>query len=359
MSTTQIRQPNLDSSKSSQLDLKRAVSKLFKSKDARGYWILIVMFVVGAIVAPAMLDAGTIRALIANSGPLIFASVGEAAVLMVGELDLSIGAIMALSGVVVVTLMNNGISTEAAIIIAVLSGLIVGLVNGFCTAIFGISSFIVTLGSSFAVYGVSLAMSNGVVESATHVKVTIWLSSFIASVVSPILVLVVIVVVAASFLVGSTTWGRRLYAVGGDRESATRWGFPVRRVLLQVFMLSGAVSALGGVVLALSLGTGNPNAGTSILLTTIAGVVIGGIALSGGEGRVGAACAGTVALVVLEFVLNQRNVGSAGEQFVAGIVVVIVGLKKFDNIFAFKGRSLASVSRDRRDHKTVEPEGGS
>ena len=79
MSTTQIRQPNLDSSKSSQLDLKRAASKLFKSKDARGYWILIVMFIVGAIVAPAMLDAGTIRALIANSGPLIFASVGEAA----------------------------------------------------------------------------------------------------------------------------------------------------------------------------------------------------------------------------------------------------------------------------------------
>lgn len=339
------------------LDLRQAILKFFKSKGVRGYWVLAVVFAVGAVIAPAMLDAGTIRALITNSGPLVLASIGEAAVLMVGELDLSIGSIMALSGVVVVSLMNNGISAEAAIVVAVLSGLIVGLVNGFCTAILGISSFIVTLGSSFAVYGVSLAMSNGVVLSATHVKVTIWLSSFFARVISPILVLVVIAVVAASFLIGLTTWGRRLYAVGGDRESATRWGFPVKRVLLQVFMLSGGVSALGGVVLALSLGTGNPNAGTSILLTTIAGVVIGGIALTGGEGRVGAACAGTVALVVLEFILNQRNVGSAGEQFVAGIVVVIVGLGKFGKISALKGRSIMAPNSNQREPKTVKTGG--
>lgn len=310
------------------------------SGESRGYAILVIVYVVGVVIAPQIAGASTLRALTAQATPIVLAGTAEAVVLLIGELDLSVGATMALSGVVVISLLNRGFTPIAASAAAIAVGLVVGLVNGACVTGMRVSSFVVTLGSSFAVYGVALAASGGVIVAATRYGPTEWIASFTAQVITPPLPIALACIAVVAFAVRRTTWGRQLYAIGGHRESAARWGMRVSRRTIEVFALSGALAGVAGILLALALGTGDPNAGSQTLLDAIAGAVIGGVAITGGVGRIGAAACGALALVVLQFVLNERNVSSTVEQLLAGAVVLAVGLGPLQQSPAFQRLSL-------------------
>jgi len=220
--------------------------------------------------------------------------------------------------------------TGEAVAVAVAAGAAAGFINGWCTAVLKVSSFIVTLGSSFAFYGVALAAAKGVQVPAAEFGPTTWLAESFGSVFTPVTVIGIVVIAAVAIAVGSTPWGRQLYAIGGDPESAERWGLRVRRRVIEAFMLSGALAAAGGVLTALLLATGDPTVGSDVLLDAIAGAVIGGVGAKPGEGRIGSAACGALALIVLEFLLNEQNVGASTQQLVAGIVVVLVGLGRLE-----------------------------
>ncbi|WP_249019158.1 ABC transporter permease [Conexibacter sp. S30A1] len=298
--------------------------------NARGYLILVTLYLIAGLLSSSMFQAGTIRAIAANGVPLVLVATGEAAVLLIGELDLSVGAVTALSGVFVIVLLNHDVAPTVAIGLAVSAGLAAGIVNGLCVALLRVSSFIVTLGTSLVFYGIALVGANGVQVPVSRFGPTTWLGTSFAQIFTPTVVIGLVVVTVVAVAVGSSPWGRQLYAIGGDRESAERWGLPVKTRVISVFALAGAMAALGGVLSALALGTGDPTVGSQTLLTAIAGAVIGGVGAKPGEGRIGSAACGALALVVLTFLLNEENVGASAQQAVVGVVVVAVGLGRLD-----------------------------
>jgi len=322
-------EPTPARSRAASLPGRRLLTRLVAG-DLRGYAIVVVMFLVAGWINSAMFEASTLQALAARAVPIMLVATGEACVLLLGELDLSVGAITALAGVLVISLMNGGMPTGEAVAVAVAAGAAAGFVNGWCTAVLRVSSFIVTLGSSFAFYGVALAAAKGVQVPASEFGPTTWLAESFGSIFTPVTVIGIVVIAAVAIGVGSTPWGRQLYAIGGDPESAERWGLRVRRRVIEAFMLSGALAAAGGVLTALLLATGDPTVGSDVLLDAIAGAVIGGVGAKPGEGRIGSAACGALALIVLEFLLNQQNVGASTQQLVAGLVVVLVGLGRLE-----------------------------
>jgi ribose transport system permease protein len=281
-------------------------------------------------MAPALFSTESIRSLVTYSVPTALVAIGEACILIVAELDLSLGAILALSGVVFGRILDAGAPLTVAIIAALLVSVVCGLINGLCVTRLGVSSFIVTLGSSFSIYGLALAVSSGVIVTLTDFGPTEWLANYWFGFVTPELIIFLVIVAAVALIVGRSRWGRALYAAGGDREAAIRWGLPVRRTVLKAFVLSAALAGAAGIILAIGLATGDPTVGSDTLLSGIAGAVIGGVAVSGGRGRIGSAACGAVALMTLQIVLSDRNVAASPEEFVTGLVVVLVGLGRFD-----------------------------
>lgn len=318
--------------------------------DFRGYLVLLLAYVIGGAVAPAMFSTESVRSLIAYSVPTALVAIGEACILIVAELDLSLGAILALSGVVFARTLDAGAPLVIAIIVAILVSALCGLINGLCVTRLGVSSFIVTLGSSFSIYGLALAVSSGVIVSLTDFGPTQWLANYWFGLVTPELLIFLVLVGAVALIVGRGRWGRALYAAGGDREAAIRWGLPVRRTVLTAFVLSAALAGAAGIILTIGLATGDPTVGSDTLLSAIAGAVIGGVAVSGGKGRIGSAACGAIALMTLQIVLSERNVAASPEEFVTGLVVVLVGLGRFD-IPSF-------LARHRRGETNPDPDRG-
>jgi ribose transport system permease protein len=313
--------------------------------------VLLIAYVVGGAVAPAMFSTESIRSLVTYSVPTALVAIGEACILIVAELDLSLGAILALSGVVFARTLDAGAPLAIAIIVALLVSALCGLINGLCVTRLGVSSFIVTLGSSFSIYGLALAVSSGVIVSLTDFGPTEWLANYWFGFVTPELLIFLVLVGAVALIVGRARWGRALYAAGGDREAAIRWGLPVRRTVLKAFILSAALAGAAGIILTIGLATGDPTVGSDTLLSAIAGAVIGGVAVSGGKGRIGSAACGAVALMTLQIVLSERNVAASPEEFVTGLVVVLVGLGRFDIGGLLARHRRGEADPERRDHE--------
>lgn len=249
-------------------------------------------------------------------------AVGVTYVLLTGGVDLSLGSVVALSGVAAAGFAHPGqYPVFVPVAMGVLAGAVCGAINGLVVARGRVAPFIVTLGMMTAARGMALLLSGGRPISNLSSGFTRIGSGNIAGVPEPILIFF-LVALLSRVLLKNMRLGRYVYAVGGNANAALASGVPVRSVKMAAYTLSGALAGLAGVVLASRITTGQPNAGIGYELDAIAAVVIGGTSLNGGVGGVGGTILGVLLMGLINNGLDLLNVSSSYQQVVKGLIIV-------------------------------------
>jgi ribose transport system permease protein len=277
----------------------------------------------GVFTKPANL--AVIMRFIATFGIL---GIGEILVIITGGIDLSVGSMTALTGVLVAWLILKGVGgimfgVVPAILIVLAFSALVGLWHGFFVTKVGVPAFIITLGTWLIASGAAAYITRGypVVFPSEHPFLALGQGEFHSI---PIMFIVLVVVaLVASFILNLTTLGRHIYAVGGNREAARVSGVKVDAVRIFCYASSGVMAGIVGILLASRLGQGTPVVGSSYELWAIAATVIGGTSLFGGEGTVLGAIVGAAIMGVMQNGMVLVNLSSYLQTIVLGVVLVI------------------------------------
>ncbi len=263
---------------------------------------------------------------------------GVTFVIVSAGIDLSVGSVAALSATVLAwAATSEGVPVPIAVVLAVLTGIACGLVNGFLISYGKLPPFIATLAMLSVGRGLSLVISQGspiaFPDSVSHLGDTLggWLPV-------PVLVMVAMGLITA-FILGRTYLGRSMYAIGGNEEAARLSGLRVKKQKLAIYALSGLFAAAAGIVLASRLSSAQPQAAQGYELDAIAAVVIGGASLAGGTGKASGTLIGALILAVLRNGLNLLSVSAFWQQVVIGVVIALAVL--LDTVRRKSGASVA------------------
>ena len=261
-------------------------------------------------------------------------AVGMTFVILSGGIDLSVGSILALAGVVMATLLHQGWAPPLAIAGGLAIGFGFGALNGMAIAWGRLPPFIATLGMMSIARGFALLFTEGRPVSGFDQAFRSLATSRLLGIPAPVVVTAA-VYIAARFVLSSTRFGRYVYAMGGNEEATRLSGVNVRLHKTLVYGVSGLTSAVAAVLLTARLNSAQPIAGMMYELDAIAAVVIGGTSLAGGEGGVGGTLIGALIMGVLRNGLNLLGVSSFLQQVVIGLVIVVAVL--LDTLLKKKG----------------------
>lgn len=276
---------------------------------------------IAACISPKFFTFQNFVNLLQQSSVTGIVTVGMTLVILVAGIDLGVGSVMALAGMVAAVMMASGYPIIVSILGALLIGALLGTFNGVISTKGGVPSFIATLATMVAARGLALLVTDG--KPVFNLPEAFqWLGAgFIGPFpVSGLLWIAITVIVALTLKF--TTFGRALYAVGGNSEAARLSGIRVNRSTILVFMSSGILSALSGVVLASWLTVGQPTAGKGMELDAIAAAVLGGASLMGGRGGVIGAFGGVWLLAIITNIFNLAGLSSYYQMIFKGCIIV-------------------------------------
>ena len=240
---------------------------------------------------------------------------------MTGGVDLSLGSLVALTGVVAASFAHPGdYLLVVPLLMGVAAGTACGAVNGAVVTLGGVAPFIATLGMMTIARGLAYVISGGRPVSDLNPNM-LRIAGDLAGIPIPVVILAGVALSAWAIL-ANTRIGRHIYAVGGNENAARASGINVRGVKMFAYTVCGAFCGLAGIVLAARIRTGQPNAGIAYELDAIAAVVIGGTSLSGGVGSVGGTVLGALLMGVINNGLDLLNVSSYYQQIVKGMIII-------------------------------------
>jgi ribose transport system permease protein len=253
-------------------------------------------------------------------------SLGMLIVILTGGIDLSVGAVLALAGILGAGLQAD-LPLGVALVAALVAGSVAGGVNGALVARFRLAPFIVTLATLSSYRGLVFVYSSTPITPEDPSFRTLLGGGYVGSVPVPVVVMVVAYILVWLFL-GRTLPGRAIVAIGGNAEAVRLAGIGVRRHLVLAYLLSGLLSALAGVLLVSRLGIAQPNVGVGYELDAIAACVIGGAVLGGGGGSVAGTFGGVLILGLIDNLLNLYNVQTFYQQILKGVIIVVAVLAR-------------------------------
>ena len=295
-------------------------------KNQYALYILIALLVIAAASSDAFLTATNLTNLALQMSIIGVVVIGELLIVLTGGIDISVGSALGLAAVLSAGLLGGG-SVWLSLVTALMIGGLVGAVNGGLVAFRGLEPFIVTLGMLALARGLVYAYGEGipVIPQAENAFTDIGQSTLLGIPVLTLIWIVVALIVAFAFY--RTVWGRRIYAIGSNKEAARNSGIPVQTTLWSVYVVAGLLVGLGGWMFLCRFGTGTAQAGNLMELEAIAAVVIGGAALSGGRGKVFGAVVGTVIFQVIANLLSLLNVSTfLQDAFRGGLILVAITL---------------------------------
>lgn len=282
---------------------------------------LVILVVVFGIFTPSFLSQNNIATIFDSVAVIAALSVGQAFVIITAGIDLSQGSVVALAGVVGAAVMAHG-GVVLGIAVMLVIGVGVGLFNGLLIAYTKVPAFIVTLGSLSIGSGIALLFTGGEPIYNIPSSMVNFGTGAILGVFPYIIILTVVVAILGQFLLGRTRFGRGVYAIGSNKTAALLSGLTVSRSIVYVYLISGVLSAIGGLMLTAYVNTALPTAGANFELDAIAAVVIGGGSLFGGQGSVWAATLGALLLSVLSNGTQLLGVSSYAQTLILGVVVI-------------------------------------
>lgn len=283
--------------------------------------LLLVACLLFAVMSPHFLTAFNIGNVLTQAAFIGLLSIGMTLVILNGEIDLSVGAVLALASALAIGLQNAGWPTAAAIAAGLAAGTALGFLNGVLVVASGMHSFVVTLGALIGIRGLVFVYTGGnalLVEDFTY-------ADLLEHYVGPVSLTAIIFLGLLAFfqwMLTATRHGREAYAVGDNPEAARDAGIRVGRHKILNFTLSGFLAALCGILLSIRLGTAEPQAGRIWELWTIIAVVLGGTQLNGGAGSLWKTLGGVLVLAVLQNGLRLLNTPNHVELIVMGVILM-------------------------------------
>jgi ribose transport system permease protein len=293
---------------------------------------LVVLCVVLSIFAPHFAESDNIKLIAVQSAVVAILACGQTAVIISGNIDLSVGAVMALSGVVAALMMAHmGIGIWAGVVVSCLTGLVIGSVSGMVTAFGRIPAFIVTLGMMGIAHGIGGIVSHSVNVSGIPPAFSAFGSGeLFGSETRNGLPYAALIMAAAAVSVHValrlTRWGRSIYAIGGNKEAARLSGVPINRVTVSVFALSGLLAGLAGVVSVARVGVASKDAGIGYELDAVAATVVGGTSLFGGQGGIVGTIIGAFLIYTIRNGCDLKGYQMPYQEVVIGAVVILAVL---------------------------------
>jgi ribose transport system permease protein len=291
-------------------------------KGQYALFILIVLLIIAALSSPAFLTPTNITNLLLQMSIIGVVVMAELIIVLTGGIDISVGSALGLAAVLSAGLFG-GFSVWFALLVALAIGGIIGVVNGWLVSFRGLEPFIVTLGMLALARGLVYAYSEGIpiTPQASDTFAQIGQTTVLGI---PVLTLIwIAMVLLIAFLLTRTVWGRRVYAIGSNKEASRSSGIPVRATLWSVYILAGLLVGLGGWMFVCRFGSATALAGNLMELEAIAAVVIGGAALSGGRGTVFGAVIGTIIFQVIANLLSLLNVSTFLQDAFRGALILV------------------------------------
>jgi ribose transport system permease protein len=283
----------------------------------------VVLFVGLSIASPNFLTVDNIAVVLRQAVFVGVMAIGMTFVIGMGGIDLSVGAILGLSGVAVAALIQGGANIYLAIVLALVLGLVVGVINGVIIAYFKLPPFIATLGMMSLLRGVILVYTGGIpVYGLRYPEFQFFGQSFIGIVPFPVVVLLVLAVVFG-FILYRTRLGRYTLSIGSNQSAARLTGINVNRVKVVVYAISGLLAAVAGVLITSRSEAATPDAGVGLELDVIAATIIGGTAMSGGRAVLFGTVIGAVLMTTIRNGLNLLGVSPLWHQVVIGAFILV------------------------------------
>jgi simple sugar transport system permease protein/ribose transport system permease protein len=289
-------------------------------------WLLIVLFsFVGYLLNPFFFSLPNVQNILVQATTLGFVAVGIAFTLIIGEIDLSVVGVLGISGAVGAVSVNAGIPPLVSVLLVVLTGALIGLINGICVAKLGMNSLITTLAMGLTLSGGVLAITRGTTITITDPGYTFIGNQSIGGwPVMPVALILLFVVVGV--LLNRTRWGRSVYATGGNERAAFAAGVRTTRVRVSAFIVSGILAGLAGWLATSYLSGVNSTIGSDMLLYAIAAPVIGGVSLTGGVGKVTGILGGILLITIVQVGLQLSSISAYYIAMVGGAMIFIAVL---------------------------------
>ena len=298
------------------------VNRLLQNEQAGLLLALILLCVVLSFLSPVFFTALNMKNVLRDAALVAIAGIGMVMVILLGEIDLSVGSVQAVAGIVAVAVLNSLSSVSLALAATLFAGACIGLINGLLITRAQINSLIATLGMMAILRGGAMVSTQAVsIQGAVDSFIEIG-TGHLGPLPIPVLIAFLLLVLFF-YVLHYTTFGRYVYAVGGNPQAARLSGLPVERIRIAVFVIAGLLAALSAFILASRLNSGQPNAGLGFELQVIAAVILGGISLTGGVGTLAGALTGILILTVLSNGLVLLNVSSFYHDIARGIVIIL------------------------------------
>ncbi|MFS2104746.1 ABC transporter permease [Ralstonia sp. Ralssp135] len=298
---------------------------------------LVALVIAFSATSAAFFSVGNFMTVALQVTSIAYLGVAATCVIITGGIDLSVGSVLALAGVVAALLVKMGVPVPIAMLAGVLVGGVCGWVNGICITRMGLPPFIATLGMMLVARGVALQITgarpvsglgdafgelgNGALFRISHIGADGFPDTVFPGIPYPVVIMLALFI-AVSVLLSRTSLGRHIYAVGSNAEAARLSGVNVQGVKLFTYVLSGLLAGMAGCVLMSRLVTAQPNEGVMYELDAIASAVIGGTSLMGGVGTVSGTAIGAFVIGVLRNGLNMNGVSSFIQQIIIGVVIL-------------------------------------
>ena len=277
--------------------VKKGITTYFKENLA--ILVAFIILCVGlSIATPAFFTKDNILNVLRQVATNSNLAIGLTMAIIIGGIDLSVGAILAFSGLLCASFISDGMNLGLAVLLAFTLGALFGLLNGLIIAYTNMPPFVVTLATQNIARGIVNVYANGQPISARNPVFNFLGVGYFLGIPLPVIYSFVLLAVMILIL-GRSKFGRQLYAVGGNEEAARFSGINIKKVKIIVYTLCGALASFSGIILAARMYSGQPTAGDGFELDAIAASVLGGVSFSGGVGKLGGTIIGVLVLGVL------------------------------------------------------------
>jgi len=294
--------------------------------------VLVVLLIAAQLYFGDFVSPGNMSALLLDNAYLMVIAVGMTFVILTAGIDLSVGSVMAFTGILLASLLGRGMPAAVAVPVILIAGAVIGLLIGILVQYFDVQPFIASLAGLFLARGLAFVVSLKSIR--VDDSSVLWLQSTRFQVgdwyITPTGIIALLAVGIGAFVLQYTRFGRTVYAIGGNEQSARLMGLKVARTKVFVYLVSGSLAGLAGLILTAYSGAGYPRNGIGTELDAIAAVVIGGTLLSGGRGYVLGSMIGVLVYGTIKTVISFLGAEQAWMQIiVGGLLLLFILIQRF------------------------------
>lgn len=285
------------------------------------YIVLVILFIVCSFISPYFLQYSNLINVSRQLCVGILIAYGEMLLIVSGFLDLSVGSVLALSGVLSVSIFKSTGSMAAAVVVAIAVAVVCNLINAVFVANFNVPAFIATLGMQQAARGIALYYTGGqnILQLGDYVKIG---QGMIGPIPVPVIIVILITIVIW-YIINNTRYGRGIYAIGGSRSAAEASGINSKKSIYTSYIINGILIGVAGMIFMARNNAGLPNGAIGYEMTGLTAAIVGGTSFTGGIGTVSGTIAGAFIIGFLENVMNLIGVNSYIQQVIEGTIIVL------------------------------------